>query len=188
MGRWEPNARGRLERAALELYMEHGFEQTTVAEIAERAGLTKRTFFRHYTDKRDVLFGGASHLQDLVVGAVAGAPRSAAPIAAVAAGLDAAAALLEPRWAEAGGRHAVIAANPELRERELVKLASLAAAIAAALRDRGVADRAAKLTAEAGIAAFRFGFEDWIARPERQDLARIIRESLDELRTATAAL
>jgi len=188
MGRWEPDARGRLEKAAMELYTQRGFDQTTVAEIAERAGLTKRTFFRHYTDKRDVLFAGANYLQDLVVKAVAEAPAAATPIAAVVAGLDAAAELLQERWSGARDRQAVITANPELRERELIKLANLAAGIAAALRDRGVPDRAANLTAEAGIAAFKCGFEDWVARPEPHDLATVIRESLDELRAATEAL
>src|SRR6202035_2298884 len=90
MGRWEPNARGRLEQAALELYLERGFEQTTVAEIAKRAGLTERTFFRHFADKREVLFSGAGALEELLVSAVAGAPESSAPMAAVAAGLEAA--------------------------------------------------------------------------------------------------
>src|SRR6478736_5183412 len=89
MGRWEPNARGRLEQAALELYVERGYEQTTVAEVAERAGLTERTFFRHYADKREVLFDGSGMLQELFAEAVAEAPESAAPIDAVAAGLDA---------------------------------------------------------------------------------------------------
>lgn len=186
MGRWEPDARGRLEKAALELYTERGFDQTTVAEIAERAGLTKRTFFRHYTDKRDVLFGGSSYLQEAVVGAVAAAPAAATPIAAVAAGLDAAAAVIQPRWEGSRVRQAVIAANPELREREVVKLATLAAAVADALRARGVVGRAANLSAEAGIAAFKIGFGDWITRPEPGELAAIIRESLDELRVATA--
>ena len=93
MGRWEPNARGRLEQAAMELFIERGFEQTTVAEIAERAGLTERTFFRHFADKREVLFWGQGALQDLLVSAVAGAPDSAAPIDAVAAALEAAGAV-----------------------------------------------------------------------------------------------
>lgn len=185
MGRWEPDARGRLEKAALELYTERGFDQTTVAEIAERAGLTKRTFFRHFTDKRDVLFAGSGYLQEVIVNAVAGAPGEATPIAAVVAGLDAAGELFKERWSGARTRQAVIAANPELRERELIKLANLAAAVADALRDRGVPDRAANLTAEAGIAAFRCGFEDWVARSEPYDLATVIRESLSDLRTAT---
>src|SRR5580700_6480294 len=138
MSRWEPNARGRLEQAALDLYVERGFEQTTVAEIARRAGLTQRTFFRHFADKREVLFAGAGALQEFMVSAVASAPDSAAPIDAVAAALEAAANLLQERREYSRHRMAVIAANPELQERELIKLASLASAIAAALRGRGV--------------------------------------------------
>ena len=130
MGRWEPDARGRLEQAALALYGERGFEQTTVAEIAERAGLTERTFFRHFADKREVLFWGAGALQELLVSTVASAPDSAAPIDAVAAALEAAGALLQERREFARQRQAIIAANAELQERELIKLASLASALA----------------------------------------------------------
>src|SRR5471030_1118247 len=126
MGRWEPNARGRLERAALELYGERGFDQTTVAEIAERAGLKERTFFRHFADKREVLFWGAGSLQELLVNAVADAPDSLAPIDAVAAALEAAGALLQQRREFSRQRQSIIAANAELQERELIKLASLA--------------------------------------------------------------
>src|SRR2546430_128380 len=130
MGRWEPNARGRLERAALELYAEHGFEQTTVAEIAGRAGLTERTFFRHFADKREVLFAGSAVLRDHIVNAVAIAPASASPIEAIAAGLDAAAGVFPlERREHARRRAAVIAANAELRERELTKMASYSAAL-----------------------------------------------------------
>ena len=129
MARWQPDSRGRLEQAALALYGERGFENTTVAEIAERAGLTERTFFRHFADKREVLFGGAVMLQELLVSAAAAAPDSAAPIDAVAAALDAVGALLQERRDFARQRHAVIAANAELRERELIKLATLAAAL-----------------------------------------------------------
>jgi AcrR family transcriptional regulator len=186
MGRWEPNARGRLEQAALELYVERGFEQTTVAEIAERAGLTERTFFRHYADKREVLFGGAGALQELLVTAVAGAPDSVAPIEAVAAALGAAGALLQERREYSRQRQAVIDANAALRERELIKLAALASALADALRRRGVTDPAAGLTAEAGIAVFKIAFERWISEDGQPDLPRLIRESLDQLRTVTA--
>ena len=186
MGRWEPNARGRLEQAALELYVERGFEQTTVAEIAERAGLTERTFFRHFADKREVLFAGADMLQELLVGAVAGAPESAAPIEAVAAALEAAGALLQERRDYSRQRQAVIAANAGLQERELIKLASLATALAEALRQRGVTEPAASLTAEAGIAVFKIAFERWIDGTSRPELPQLIRESLDELRAVTA--
>jgi AcrR family transcriptional regulator len=186
MGRWEPNARGRLERAALELYIERGFEQTTVAEIAERAGLTERTFFRHFADKREVLFAGAGTLQDFLVSAVAGAPDSVAPIEAVAAALEAAGAMLQERGEYARQRQAVIDANTGLQERELIKLAALATALAGALRQRGVTDPAASLTAEAGMAVFKIAFERWVNDPNEPDLPQLIRESLDELKAATA--
>jgi AcrR family transcriptional regulator len=186
MGRWEPNARGRLEQAALELFIERGFEQATVTEIARRAGLTQRTFFRHFADKREVLFWGQGALQDLLVSTVASAPASAAPIDAVAAALDAAGAALQERHEHARQRQAIINANPELRERELIKLATLASAIAATLRQRGVGDPAASLTAEAGIAVFKVAFERWVSDPGQPDLPKIIRQSLDDLRTVTA--
>src|SRR4030088_3321207 len=109
MGRWEPNARGRLEQAALELYGARGFEQTTVAEIAKRAGLTERTFFRHFADKREVLFAGAEDLQELLASSVADAPDSAAPIDAIAAGLLAAGVLLQERREFSRQRQAIIA-------------------------------------------------------------------------------
>jgi AcrR family transcriptional regulator len=186
MGRWEPNARGRLERAAMELYGERGFEQTTVAEIAARAGLTERTFFRHFADKREVLFWGAAALQELLVNAVASAPESAAPIDAVAAALAAAGALLQERRDGARQRQAIIVANPELQERELIKMATLAAALADTLRQRGVSDPAAGLAAEAGIAVFKIAFERWIADPAQRDLRQLMQESLTELKAVTA--
>lgn len=186
MGRWEPNARGRLAEAALELYGERGFEQTTVAEIAKRAGLTERTFFRHYTDKREVLFAGSGDLQELFVRAVAGAPGSASPIDALAEGLDAVSEVFADRREYARKRQAVIMANAELQERELVKLASMSAALADTLRRRGVAEPAASLTAEAGIAVFKVGFERWIMVAEERAMSQLMRESLDELKAVTA--
>ncbi len=169
----------------MELYLERGFEQTTVEEIAKRAGLTERTFFRHFADKREVLFWGQGALQELIVGALASAPDSAAPIDAVAAALQAAGAVLQERRDGARQRQIVIAANAELQERELIKLASLAAAMADVLRRRGVPDSAASLTAEAGIAVFRIAFERWTSDTS-QDLPQFIRESLDELKAVTA--
>lgn len=186
VGRWEPNAQGRLERAALELYVERGFDQTTVAQIARRAGLTERTFFRYFADKREVLFWGQGGLQELLVSTVASAPDCAAPIHAVAAALQAAGAVLQERRESVRQRQTVIAANAELQERELIKLASLASAMAGALRQRGVSNLAASLTAEAGIAVFRIAFERWINEASQPDLPRLIRESLDELKAVTA--
>ncbi len=186
MGRWEPDARGRLEEAALALYGERGFEQTTVEEIAKRAGLTERTFFRYFADKREVLFWGAGSLQEFLVGTIASAPDSAAPFDAVAAALEAAGAMLQERREFSLKRQAVIAANTGLQERELIKLASLASAMAEALRRRGVRDPAASLTAEAGIAVFRIAFERWINETSQRDLPQFIRESFDELKAVTA--
>jgi AcrR family transcriptional regulator len=186
MGRWEPNARGRLMQAAFALYGERGFEQTTVAEIAQRAGLTERTFFRHFADKREVLFAGADALREQLVGAVAEAPRSLAPIDAAAAGLEAAGAFIQEGGELAQQRQAIIATSAELQERELIKLASLAGALAEALRQRDVEDPLASLVAEAGMAVFKVSFERWVAASDRQDLPRLIRDSLEELRALTA--
>jgi AcrR family transcriptional regulator len=187
VGRWEPNARGRLEIAALELYVERGFEQTTVAEIAKRAGLTERTFFRYFTDKREVLFWGAAALQELFVTSVADAPASCTPLQAVGAALDAAGAILQERRDGALRRQSIISANTELQERELIKLASLASAIARALRERGVNELAASLTSEAAIAVFKIGFERWIRDANDRDLREHIREALDELKIVAAS-
>ncbi|WP_367325627.1 TetR/AcrR family transcriptional regulator [Streptomyces sp. HUAS ZL42] len=187
MGRWEPNARGRLAEAALELYSRRGYEQTTVAEIAKLAGLTERTFFRHYADKREVLFDRSSALQELFVTAVAEAPESAAPIDAIAAGLEAVSEAFAGRREYSRRRQAVIVANAELQERELIKLASMSAALAEALRRRGVAEPAASLTAEAGVAVFKVGFELWLATSEEREMSQLMRESLEELKAVTAS-
>jgi AcrR family transcriptional regulator len=185
MGRWEPNARGRLEEAALALYGERGFEQTTVAEIARRAGLTERTFFRYYADKREVLFGGAGVLEGILVTAVAGVPESAPPIDAVAAALDAIGDVMTDRG-HSRQRQAVIVANADLQERELIKLAALSAALAATLRSRAVAEPAASLAGEAGIAVFKIAFERWIGENEERDLTALMRDSLDVLKALAA--
>jgi AcrR family transcriptional regulator len=186
MARWQPDAAERLRAAALDLFEEGGFDQTSVAQIAQRAELTERTFYRHYADKREVLFGGSLALQERLVTAVAEAPADAAPIDVVAIGLDAIGDTLQGRFEQARKRYRVIRANPELQERELVKMAALAAALAEALEQRGVPRLAANLAAEAGIAAFKIGFERWISAPEEQDLATLMRDSLDELRAVTA--
>src|ERR1700685_2567737 len=140
MTRWEPNAHGRLQLAALELYGERGYDQTTVSEIARRAGLTERTFFRYFADKREVLFYGAGMLQDRLVQGGGDAPGALSPIDAIGAALAAAAGPVEEVRDLSRRRQAIVAANPELQERELIKLARLAEALTEALRRRGVAD------------------------------------------------
>jgi AcrR family transcriptional regulator len=187
MGRWEPNARGRLEQAAMELYREHGFESTTVAEIAARAGLTERTFFRHYADKREVLFGGASMLQEMLVSGVGEAPAALPPVDAIVRALGTVATeLFDERREFARQRQAIIAANAELQEREVVKLATLAVAVAGALRGRGVSEPAASLAAEAGIAVFKIAFERWVSQPAGDSLPEYIRECAAGLKVIAA--
>jgi AcrR family transcriptional regulator len=168
------------------LFEERGYDDTTVAEIAERAGLTKRTFFRYFADKREVLFSGSEELQQLIADGVASAPAGATPLDAVGAGLDAAGPLFADRRAFALERAKIIASNPELLERERMKLASLAEAIAAALRERGVGEPAATLAAEAGTSVFHVGFRRWLEADDGADLATLMRESLGELRSLAA--
>jgi AcrR family transcriptional regulator len=188
MVRWQPDAELRLQEAALSLYAERGYDATTVAEIAERAGLTKRTFFRYFADKREVLFRGANELTELFVDATATAPASATPIeAALAAGLGAAGELFAERQEFARRRQAIIAANPELQERELIKLSSMAEAIAAALRGRGVSELAASLAAQTAMTIFRVAFERWADQADPNALPRLISEALEELQGLTAA-
>jgi AcrR family transcriptional regulator len=187
MGRWQPDSRGRLQEAALALYSERGFDQTTAAQIAARAGVTERTFFRHFADKREVLFGGSALLQERIVAGVAGAPADDGPLDAVSRGLDAAATVLvEFRRDLSALRQAVIAANRELRERELAKLADYADAVADALRQRGVSEPQATLTAEAGMAVLRVAIKQWAGEDDGRDLATIMRDSIAELRSVTA--
>jgi AcrR family transcriptional regulator len=187
MARWQPEARTRLERAAMELFSERGFDQATVAEIAYRAGLTERTFFRHYADKREVLFGGSSGLSAELVQSVADAPAGATPIDMIAASLATAGELFAERLTFARQRQRIIDANTELQERELIKLAALAASLAEALRRRGVADATARLAAEAGVAVFKIAFVRWIDENNAAPMSDIIRESLAELKAVTSA-
>jgi AcrR family transcriptional regulator len=187
MARWEPDSRDRLRQAAIDLYGERGFENTTVAEIAKRAGLTERTFFRHFADKREVLFAGSEALEERLVRTVAEAPAELAPLDAVAAGLEELGAVLPERAETSRVRQAIITANAELQERELIKLASLSNALAGALRARGLGDAAASLVAEIGIAVFKTAFERWIDESETRDYARVVRESMDELKALSVS-
>jgi AcrR family transcriptional regulator len=188
MGRWQPDSRGRLQEAALALYSERGFDRTTAAQIADRAGVTERTFFRHFADKREVLFGGSAVLQERIVAGVAAAPAADSPLEAVSCGLDAAATVLgEFRRDLSRQRQAVIAANPELRERELAKLADYAAAVATTLVKRGVTEPQATLAAEAGMTVLRVAIQRWAGGEDDRDLAAIMRDSVAELRAVTAS-
>lgn len=186
VGRWQPNARGRLEKAALDLFAERGYESTTVAEIAERAGLTERTFFRYFVDKREVLFSGSRGLSEAVAASIEQASPASPPIDVAVEALADAAAFLQERRAFACQRQSVVALSPELRERELIKLAGIAAMLADALRGRGVPDPNATLTADAAVAAFKSAVSRWAERGGREPLPDLVRAAADELRAAIA--
>lgn len=185
MARWEPDAAGRLREAALDLYVERGYEQTTVADIAERAGVTSRTFFRHFADKREVLFGSTGELEAAMAAAVLAAPPGADPLEAAAASYDAAEVLFGGDHRHSRRRGSVIAAHPELLERELIKMARIALTLSAALVERGVPEAEARLAAETAVTVFRVGWERWLAGPAGSSLAATLRESLAQLRTLT---
>jgi AcrR family transcriptional regulator len=189
VARWEPDAQGRLQAAAIELFEERGYEETTVADIADRAGVTKRTFFRYFSDKREVLFGGSDRFRQAFTDALATVPEQIAALDAVAATLDGVAVWFDDfrSHAEVRRRHAVLAANPSLHERELVKLASIAAALADALRDRGVPEPEATMAAETGLTVFRVAFERWATAEQDAGLAETIRATLATLRSVAAA-
>jgi AcrR family transcriptional regulator len=186
MGRWQPDARARLQAAAMALYGERGYEQTTVAEIAERAGLTKRTFFRYFSDKREVLFWGSELLEQHMVAAIEAAPGSPPALTMIGAALDAAAVRFEEVRDFAGRRHRIISSSKELQERELIKAASLAAAMAGALRARGIGETAAALAASTGTTVMHVAFEQWVSDPGRAPFQRIARAALAELREMAA--
>lgn len=185
MGRWEPDAQGRMIRAAMDLFAERGFEQTTAGDIAERAGVTERTFFRHFADKREVLFDGSHTMERAAVAAILAAPAESAPFDAALTGVVAGGGLLEGRRDHAVRRSAIIAANPGLQERELLKLAALADSAAGALRTRGVAEPTATLAAHSAVTVFQVGFDHWVAGDDPPGLAARIADAAAALRALT---
>jgi AcrR family transcriptional regulator len=189
MSRWEPNARERLERAALALFAENGYDATTVAQIADRAGLTKSTFFRHFADKREVLFGGQERLTEAFTSAIGTAPPSATTTECLSAALAAVEVVFTPQRHEfALQRRAVIAAHSELQERELLKMARLGLAVAEALRARGADDITARLAAEVGMLAFSTAFARWAEPGNEEPFPPIAHAALRELQDRAAAL
>jgi len=187
VGRWEPGAGDRLREAALTLYLERGFEQTMVADIADRAGVTARTFFRYFADKREVLFDRSAELERSALAALEAAPATASTLEAVAAALSAAADLIGQDRELARKRQAVIMSTADLRERELIKLADLSAALAEGLRRRGVPAAEAALATEAGSAVYRVAFQRWVDTEDGTlDLHEAIRQSFTQLHTLTA--
>jgi AcrR family transcriptional regulator len=189
MPRWEPNATDRLVRAALDLFIEQGYDNTTVAQIAERAGLTKSTFFRHVRDKREVLFITQDSNASLLAETIVAAPASATPLEAVGAALEAVGNALPPQAREQGPeRMAVIATNHELGEREALKNARFAASMTDALRARGVPDPIASLAAEIGVLAFKHAYARWANPTIERSFSELLTRALEELKDASAAL
>lgn len=164
----------------MDLFVERGYDQTTVAEIAERAGLTERTFFRHFSDKREVLFQGGEILQEAMVQALAAAPAAATPLGSVRAALDAVTQFFDGRHDRSRLRQGIIDAHPELQEREVAKMAKIALALAQSLRERGVADPDARLAADAGVAVFRSAFAQWVYG-DSGDMPKSMEESFSAL-------
>ncbi|CAM3367626.1 TetR/AcrR family transcriptional regulator [Tsukamurella hominis] len=181
MARWQPNAQERLEAAAFALFAEQGYDATTVAQIAERAGLTERTFFRHYADKKEVLFWGQGLLEEALAAQAAEAAPGAAPIDVVEAAFGTMARMIAGRGALPIERQRVIDATPALRERELHKMDSLGRAVAAALAGRGASPRVARVVAGAGVAAFTAAYEEWIAAEGTVDLEDLARRAFADL-------
>ncbi|SNQ50887.1 TetR family transcriptional regulator [Frankia canadensis] len=191
MGRWEPGARERLVVAAVDLFTEQGYDATTVAQIAERAGVTKSTFFRYFPDKRELLVAGQETLSRLLAEGIAEAPAAASPLQAVAVGLERVSGAMGPLNRELAPRlKAAVAASTELRARDALKSVSLAAAMATALVARGVPESTAAIAGELGVLAFRRGFAAWSEgdRADGDELAHHTLAALDELRAASASL
>jgi AcrR family transcriptional regulator len=189
VSRWAPDARERLETAALDLFVENGYEETTVAQIAERAGLNRATFFRHFTEKREVLFGGEDVLAGLFADAIRAAPAEATPTECLQAAFAAAeVAMTQRQRAKAAKRVLVVAANSELQERGLLKHARIARSISAALRMRGADELTARLAAEVGMLAFRIAVERWMEAGNDEPFPLQAAAALQDLQARAAEL
>ncbi len=188
MVRWQPDARGRLARAAIALFLEQGFAATTVPQIAARAGLTTRTFFRHFADKREVLFAGDEELPALVARLATDAPAALGPLPAIAHGLEAIAATwFDGQFAYLRLRRAVIQADEGLRERELRKFSILADAIGRGFRARGVDELTAILAAQLAVTVFSVTIDRWLDQDGERPLSALVHDTLRALRAVAAA-
>jgi AcrR family transcriptional regulator len=186
MSRWAPDARERLEAAALELFAQNGYEPTTVSEIAERAGLNRATFFRYFADKREVLFGGEDTLSGLFADGIRACPAGATPIECVRAAFAASDPVMtDAQRTKARQRVLILAANEEVQERGLLKHARMASAIRTALTERGLDAVAVRLAAELALLAFSLGVERWM---QGGSFSAHATEALRELQSRAAEL
>ena len=188
MARWEDDAEDRLRAAAVELFLERGYDNVTVAQIADRAGLTRRTFSRYFADKRDVLFAGSDRLPGLMAGALSRADPQLGPFEALLAALSTTGEDLGAQVARhAVQRRAVIASSPQLQERGRTKGAEVADALADVLVRRGCDPSSARMLAEVAVAVFRTGFDRWVDDLDGDSLAARLCEAGTELLDAVAA-
>jgi AcrR family transcriptional regulator len=183
MARWQPDARGRLQEAAMTLFVERGYNDVTVEDIARKAGLTKRSFFNHFADKREVMFSSVDAFEERVLAELANAETNPDALDTAVSAFTRAAAPMEDFAELARARRALIDSSSELQERELMKLASTTAKVADALVARGVARREAMFVAQAATAVFTTAVEEWACRPEG-GLAASIHRALGDLRAA----
>jgi AcrR family transcriptional regulator len=187
MPRWDEQAEERLRTAAIDLFLELGYENVTVAQIAARAGLARRTFSRYFTDKRDVLFAGSERLPELLAEALRRTDPELTPFEALLAALGDVGAILGAQVApQAIERREVIARSPELQERGRTKFAAVAHALATELIRRGSEPASAMMLADVGVAIFRTGFDRWVGNPDKSDLAPCLRDAAAELADAVA--
>lgn len=182
MPRWDPGTQQRLTDAALDLFLEHGYEAVTVAQIAERAGITRRSFFRYFPDKREVLFAGSEALPAALSEAMKASARIDGSLASILEALSPVAEQLTRHLDRSRSRRVVIDASPELQERERTKLASATAAIADQLEARGVEGRQAALSAQLATIALQDAFVRWIEAEGSAPFSRCLDEAADSLR------
>lgn len=184
MARWQPDAQERLQHAAMTLFLERGYDEVTVAEIADRAGLTRRTYFNYFADKREVLFSGAATFEREIIDAVLAAPAAVSSVDVVMGALGTVGAALTAWGEPVRQRQRVVESATELRERELIKMDALVTALADALHQRGVERLTATLVAQVGVAVYRTAFQQWAESSGPRDLAPIMDDAIQRIRAA----
>ncbi len=188
MSRWEPGAAQRLQAAALELFVEHGFAAVTVPQITARAGLTTRTFFRHFADKREVLFTGEDALPAVMAQVFAQSPPEMTPMELIVKGLC---EVVAPRFDGLRDhlrvRRGVVLSDEGLRERDLRKRALTAEAAISGFRDRGLTVLEATLAAQLAATIIDTAISRWLDDETDRPLAAIMVETAAALKDVVTA-